>query len=253
MKKRSIATSALEKARRVVKKPSTPPPPDPRQTSWIPDDFDPDAPLLPTKAEETEDEVEEEEKASPPRRPAARATETLVDEPDEESVGAMLADKLELVRFTRIVETIFDIDPEREHEQIMKFLTMSKRASQMEHNELVDALDRVEIMVEKAYRLHANARLALVNLEAEANAIAGQIHAQAVTQVDREFESGARKKKPTNADVEAVENTVYRDELRRLADRRERAEGAVMVMEGLVKIAAERAKDVRQMVASSRR
>lgn len=147
--------------------------------------------------------------------------------------------------FDAIIDTLFVFDSKESYERIQGFLVSSKKASRQDYGSLLDALDEAAEVSRIALQLVANAVVARENFESEAEVIAATLRESAIEDLKRTGD------KITNDAADARMKVLHHDEVRSLAERRAKAKQTVVYLEGLAKVATERQRDLRQMVATS--
>lgn len=177
---------------------------------------------------------------------------SFIDEDDDEQETGdgdegLASDELEMAGgFAPIVETVLIADPKECYDEIMKSLQLPKGASRVDYGTLLEELDNAQAMAANALRLVATAKRTYKSYEAEADVIRASIRKRAVEIAEKD------KARPTKDDIEAIMRSTYHDEYRTLQVKVEEAKSMISVLEGLVTVTRERAKDLRQMLASSR-
>jgi hypothetical protein len=190
---------------------------------------------------DVEDEVEVEDDRRAQQQQARRATAT--QDPAELSMG---------VGYDRIVATLFDMpDPHEAYLRVKLSLRLGVKASRADYGTLVDALDEAQEMADQAYDLFVNAKVAADSYDIDAQMIESGMREQAMAALMDEYQAKKRKS-PTNDDVTAWMAAQFPDEWRDVQARRGRARRMIAKLENLSQRAHERARDLRQMVASSR-
>lgn len=149
--------------------------------------------------------------------------------------------------FESIIDNVFAFDPDVAYEQVTACLQLGQKPSQTDYGSLVNALDAGEENARVALQLLANARVALARYTADVRVIQGRLREQSVAELKA---SGAAR--PTIADIEAYMMAEYHDEWRDGEVQVSTAKETVHYLEGLASLVAQRARDLRQMVASAR-
>lgn len=197
------------------------------------------------------------------RKPAASVTAELPPElppelPGEKSQTGSSdtrVSRLSMTGFENIIESTFTFDPDTALDEVKACLTLSQKASRTEYGELVDALDLAEESARKALLLVVNSKVACANYLSDVDIIKSELHEQSVREMMLRHEDPDDKavtRKPTKDDVEAYKVSTYHDEWSDIEERSQKAKRTVDYLEGLFSLSAQRARDLRQMVASSR-
>lgn len=179
---------------------------------------------------------------------AAPSTPDAVTDPAQQQGYAYAANSDDLrmtCGFDVIVETAFRFDAEAAYERIRRAIDRGKRASRQDYGSLVMELDEASEVSREALQLVANAVVTREAFEIEAKVIESELRQRAAEDL---------KKTGTKETIQAIEdrmNTKFHDEVRSLTDKRARARQTVIYIEGLAKVAHERQRDLRQMVASA--
>lgn len=171
------------------------------------------------------------------------------------SGGYTRASRITMSGFENIVDSLFKFDPDEVYEHVLNSLELAGQASRTDYGDLVDALDAAEENARKALQLLANAKVAAVNYENDIKVLEAELHEQAVSEIMAKYDDPMDKsvtKKPTVADIEAYKISTYHDEWHDMKERVTKAKRTVEYMEGLAGLTAQRARDLRQMVASCR-
>lgn len=175
-----------------------------------------------------------------------------------------MASRVEFTGYENIIDSLFTFDPDQAVKQVTECLQFSKQASRTEYGELVDALDQAEENARVALQLVANSEVALVNYKNDMETIRAGIREKAVEEMmddsddgDEDTEGAKKKppkpkKRPTIADIDAYMRSTYHDELNDADDRLAKGKQMVEYFRGLATLTAQRARDLRQMVASCR-
>jgi hypothetical protein len=178
--------------------------------------------------------------------------------PAHRGTGDSRISKIRMTGFENIIDSVFAFDPDAVYKEVMSCLTLGQAASRTEYGHLVDALDESEENARKALQLVANAKVALKVYTGDVEIIRSELHEQATREVMNEWETPEDPKKPlflkkpTIADIEAYKVSTYHDEWADGEKRLAEAKETVAYLEGLAALTAQRARDLRQMVASSR-
>jgi len=191
------------------------------------------------------EDVQDETEAEDDRRAQSDAVRrsSATQDPAELSMG---------VGYDRIVATLFDMpDPHEVYLRVKSSLRLGVKASRADYGTLVDALDEAQEMADQAYDLFVNAKAAADSYDIDAQMIESGMRDQAMSVLMTEYQAKKRKS-PTNDDVTAWMAAQFPDEWRDVQARRGRARRMVAKLENLSQRAHERARDLRQMVASSR-
>lgn len=168
--------------------------------------------------------------------------------------------------YERIVTTVFDLpDPHEAFTLLRQELELSVvRPSNATYGDIVDALDQAEKNAQRAVELVANFNLAHEAFEMDELAMSGSYREQAKARLeaDKRTEFEANKatmgskassgKQITEDDVRGAVASMFPDEARVLATRRAEAKGALLAVKSLADRWAERAKDLRVMVQTTR-
>lgn len=153
--------------------------------------------------------------------------------------------------FEQVIDTLFVTNTEELYQEVLNGLAMAGKASRQDYGTLVDLLDASEEIARKALVLVANCKVANSNFQADAGVIEGELRNQASVEVVRIHKEQERKA-PTIADIEAYMMSTYHDEYRALKQRIAKGKATYEYLEGLAALTAQRARDLRQMVASAR-
>jgi len=237
-----VAPTAREKADAVVAagqddKPEAPPRRSRKRAAAAAAE-EPVLPGMTAVGDEAEADQDEREQAD------ARKRKTSTEDPATLSLGGGV---------DRIVDTLFDLpDAHEEYLAVKASLRLGTRASRADYGTLVDALDAAEDMAERAYRIFVNAKVARDAYDIDAQAIEAGMREQANAALQAEKDAKTRSKAITDADVVAYMAAKFPDEWRDVTARRGRARRTISYLENLSYRAAERAKDLRQMVARAR-
>jgi len=155
--------------------------------------------------------------------------------------------------YDRISTRIFRVDVLSEYEELEAALRFGKPASRAEYGELIDALDEATDNARRAHLILVNAKVALEGFELDQTIVMSDMRAQATNALEREKESGARKKAITEADVEAWMASNFADEWRSAAERRAKAKRMVEHLERLSDLWRTRCQALDTMVRTARR
>lgn len=168
--------------------------------------------------------------------------------------------------YERIVTTVFDMpDPHEEFSRLRQELELNAvKPSNANYGDLVDALDQAEKNAQRAVELVANFNLAHEAFIMDELAISGPLRERAKGALEKEkreeferakAELGSKApggKQITEADVAAAVASMFPDEARALAQRVAEGKGALLSVKSLADRWAERAKDLRAMVSTTR-
>lgn len=163
--------------------------------------------------------------------------------------------QIKMSGFENIIDSVFTFNPDTVYDEVKDCLTLGQNASRTDYGDLVNALDASEENARKALQLVANAKVASANYQADVDVIKSELHEQSVREIYAEFEDPDNKnvkRKPTKDDIEAYKVSNYHDEWSDIEDRVQKAKRTVDYLEGLAALCAQRSRDLRQMVASSR-
>jgi hypothetical protein len=206
-------------------------------------------------APKEEPEQEPVEESKPKMRPATSVRVELPPSAKPEtaqkggSVHTTRVSGVSMTGFETIIDSVFSFDSEAVYQEVLNSLEFQGKASRAEYGMLIDALDAAEEVARKALQLVANAKVACVRYLADVDSIRGQLREDARNELLNERDGG---KAPTIADIEARVASAYHDEHRDIEVRIAKAKRSVEYLEGLASLTAERARDLRQMVAKSR-
>lgn len=162
---------------------------------------------------------------------------------------------IKMTGFENIIDSVFTFDAESAYTEVKASLELVGKASRTDYGELVDALDAAEENARKALQLVANAKVAGENYQNDIKVLESALHEQAVDELMGKFDDPDDKsvtKKPTIADIEAYKIANYHDEWHSMKERVAKSKRTVEYLEGLAGLTAQRARDLRQMVASCR-
>lgn len=168
--------------------------------------------------------------------------------------------------FERIVTTVFDVpEPDKEFARLRLELEMTQiKPSRADYGTIVDSLDQAEKNAQAAVELVANFELAYEAFCIDELAMSGAYRERAKAELDKQRQEEFLKSKEamgskasagkqiTEADVAAAVASMFPDEARILAERRAQAKGARDSVRSLAERWAERAKDLRAMVSTTR-
>jgi hypothetical protein len=160
--------------------------------------------------------------------------------------------------FGRVITHQFrPTDAYLEYTELRTMLRSEGRASQLSYGQLVDALDVAEDAAHRGAELCAQAKVMHDEFDFNAKVIAAALRKNAVEELERrkaEFkaENKTAGKAITNDDIEAEIASQNPDEWLELESRRGKARRSIALFEDLAVRLAERAKDLRQMVARAR-
>lgn len=186
------------------------------------------------------DDAEEREK-----RKRQRAAELADANSDDLSMGD---------GYDRIIDTLFKLDVVEIYEECKAALSMrGQRASRADYGTLVDELDNAEEIASKAAELTANAHVQKATFEIDADIIESGMRDRARAHMEQEKADGTRTGNITQKDVDLYAKSYFADEWRALEVKREKVKQTVNRFDRLYTQCAERAKDLRQMVAGSRK
>lgn len=173
------------------------------------------------------------------------------------------ASSVVMTGFESIIDNLFTFDADATFANVIKGLELSQPASQTDYGTLVDALNAAEEIARQALQLVANAKVANARYTADVGVIRAELHEQCVAELMEQYrkeveaEAGEKRKtstarKPTIGDIDAYKAANYNDEWSDIEERLAKSKETVHYLEGLAGLAAQRARDLRQMVASSR-
>jgi hypothetical protein len=154
--------------------------------------------------------------------------------------------------YQTIVDSIFNLpDPNVVYEEVLAGIRPI-RASRATMAELLDALDTAQSVAVKARGLLVNTKATADAVGRDTQILVASMRDQATSQLEREKESGLRKKAITEADVVQCLSTMFPDEWSAVQERESKAKRAIDLIENLCERAAERARDLRAIVGASR-
>lgn len=202
-------------------------------------------------------------KKTTPKKAPAVATSVKAELPPElpkeraqtGSGGWTRLNEVKMTGFENVVDSIFSFNPDEAYAEVMASLELSQSASRTDYGDLVNALDAAEETARKALQLVANAKVAGENYQNDIKVLESQLHEQAVEELMAKFndpDDDTVTKKPTIADIEAYKIANYHDEWHAMKERTSKSKRTVEYLEGLASVSAQRARDLRQMVASCR-
>lgn len=152
--------------------------------------------------------------------------------------------------FSTVVDTFFDIeDPRAEMESLRRFLRDDRPGSSLSYGELADRLNEAQENVMRGLELLGRASRAYAAYEGDASKIEAAMRESAREELDVMLGG----KKPTIPDIEARMVAAFPDEMADLRNRRSIAKSSLEMFDELRNRLAERAKDLRNMLARSRR
>lgn len=211
------------------------------------------------------------DEAPAPAPPAASSLEAAGDAAQQEDAARQAryseraskapknAEELEMGGgFGRVITHQFrPTDAYLEYTELRAMLRSDGRASALSYGELVDALDVAEDAAHRGAELCAQAKVVHDEFDFNAKVIAAALRKNAVEELERrkaEFkaENKTAGKAITNDDIEAEIASQNPDEWLELESRRGKARRSIALFEDLAVRLAERAKDLRQMVARAR-
>lgn len=171
------------------------------------------------------------------------------------SKGDTRVSKIQMSGFESIIDSVFTIDTNQVFREVKDFLRFSQNPSSLSYGELVDELNQAQEMAARALQLLAVAKTALATYLGDVEIIKAELHEQCVREMYEKYEDKDDKevvRKPTIADIDAYKASAYHDEWSDMTRRTSEAKETVALIEGLVRRASERARDLRDMASNSR-
>lgn len=154
--------------------------------------------------------------------------------------------------YAGIVNSVFDLpDPLKVYQEILEGIRPLK-VSRLSMSDLMDVLDRAQGHVVAARGLLVNTKVTVDGVKRDTDRLMAAMRDQASSQLEREKESGLRKKAITNDDVMACIATMFPDEWAACQERDAKARRTIAMIEAICEAAIERARDLRAIVSSSR-
>lgn len=159
--------------------------------------------------------------------------------------------------FDRIVSRVYNIDSEKEYDELVTSLKSSERPSRSDYGTLVDALDVAEDCARRAMALYVNGKVTDVAFELDSLAITGAMRKEAVEKLnaDKFTEDGKPikgTKMITEADVTGYMASQWSDQYRRIELDRAKSKSMVSYLERLAELWKQRARDLSTMVSNAR-
>ena len=151
--------------------------------------------------------------------------------------------------FAQITERIFDMpDPDAEYAELEGALQLGTQTA----DSIVSALDRAEDHARRAHRLYVCARVDSERFNLDADVIESAMRTQAVSELQREKDSGVRTKQITDGDTTAKIAAMFPDEHRDLAERRVKSRKMVDHLEAFAQLWRSRCYSLSKMLESRR-
>lgn len=151
--------------------------------------------------------------------------------------------------FAQITERVFDMpDPDAEYAELEGALQLGTQTA----DSIVSALDRAEDHARRAHRLYVCARVDSERFNLDADVIESAMRTQAVSELQREKDSGVRTKQITDGDTTAKIAAMFPDEHRDLAERRVKSRKMVDHLEAFAQLWRSRCYSLSKMLESRR-
>lgn len=154
--------------------------------------------------------------------------------------------------YAAIVTSVFSIPEPMELYARIEAGIRPIKASAASMGELLDALDAAQENARLARQLLANTKATVDAVELDTNVLVSAMRDAALASLEKEKEVGTRKKAITEADVLGTVAMHFPDEWKDIQGRLSKSKLTVGYIESLCERAAERARDLRAIVGSSR-